>query len=1428
MSVRLIRDYIQVKNQPTVVRLSALESNDSAWIVDSYYLSEGISGHLKILRHHLGQPCGVGIFLVGHYGSGKSHFLAYLCQKLLAGEFAAAPEPIPISLLNHPSDISLEKIVALALGITEVGSDRRGFWKAVIERHPRGLFLVLDELSEFLRSKPTQQCFNEDIRFLQFLGEWAAENRLWVLCAMQEQIEHTGAIEGDLYRKIKDRFPVRLLLTPTHVKDFIGNGLLMKAPGFETALEDWFHDLKTTFPVKIDFDEMRQTYPLHPTVLDILEEIRDQFSQARGVVDFTVKQLLGDPSLERPAFLDRPFGELLTADRIVDHFSDLLELQPEFQTLSQKVLPYYRENMEKLFLQEAPRKTAWKLLNLLMLVHLSPRRQVLTAKEATWWLLQRISRLDPGKNEQFLRHLLDKMVDEGAFIGRRGSGFFLNLTDDSRPNLEKILEKTVKELRGQGDSLFERLIPLLEEAPFSPFTFKPREWQNFTFVWHLHSRNVLVFLSGGALEKNDSELRIQVGLPWGPPPTSFPAVVPKPIEITDDIVELAALVQLRERPLAENLLKKLDQMLFSRRSFLFQKIQMSYAQGSLNYSDGYCEQLKAPDIQKTFRDWLSHCCEKILKRKYPQFERYAPTFGPLPAQAFQELMEYARDHELTDEAAPERIRIIREGYLCPMGLLQRKERTYQAAPLNRHDLVNFVYQILPHRPSPEVIYESLSQPVYGLVPEQIHCLLLYLYLEGEIEISKGSKSYRECYNELPLPIQYDKLSTGRGLSLEQIEKLEKICDGLNLDYPSRWGIVLQRRMVERLRKIGLEQSQRLHRFILRINDLDMKSLQGEVERILGYWRTLEKDGDEIATLQQFLYEIESSGNFVALYQKLESLPERFESLWRESERLKHLLSQPALVDCEVISEALSDLEPAPALDNPDVAQHWVEKAKRLYQSYALLYSEQHQRFWNDVLQNPIWTSSVPRLAYSTNVSLSMKIDRWSKFREEAMKARCTGLTSVEFQPACRCGYLMSDAPIVQMIRNWEQISQEIRSELRGFFQQESVKELVARWLNDDPPADKQEWERVREYLDGKCDYPDLMDFRLLDKLLSGLETFQTVESAKLLSFIEGRTWDREILVRDLSSWLQNFQPRVRFVGGSQNPNESQDLVIWTVRESLATGRPLPALGRDEQRLLAERIEPSWVTEAGLRKLEGLGLGEKAIDEVVRWTLEERLPQVELSRCEESEICRVISWMRRFPTMPDVSSWVPVIRTVHGQQERFSRLCRTEWLRFLDQLANWDPGTQPKLIQVLDREVSSQWLCVDAMGILILKEAQEALDAGLKAWRLESVQWALVESPTSTDHFYRTLIDLKAGKPLAKINALDTLLHHETSYDDVVHKTSGVLGAALRKTIRTFDVSLPVIVFADHGFRLNPDGRGFSHGGSSTLERIVPVLKWVPK
>jgi len=80
-----IRDHVEVLSQPTVVRLEHLQMANAGWISANYYITEETGKHFKALRSLFAKENGCGAFLIGHYGSGKSHFLAYLTQQIQSG-----------------------------------------------------------------------------------------------------------------------------------------------------------------------------------------------------------------------------------------------------------------------------------------------------------------------------------------------------------------------------------------------------------------------------------------------------------------------------------------------------------------------------------------------------------------------------------------------------------------------------------------------------------------------------------------------------------------------------------------------------------------------------------------------------------------------------------------------------------------------------------------------------------------------------------------------------------------------------------------------------------------------------------------------------------------------------------------------------------------------------------------------------------------------------------------------------------------------------------------------------------------------------------------------------------------------------------------------------------------------------------------------
>jgi len=806
--MKLIGDFVSVKKQPTVVRLDHLHGDEADWISANYFLTDEVENHLKALRHVLAQKHGCGIFLIGHYGSGKSHFLAYLVQQILHGNIKDI-SAFPISLLNYSAERSLESILAHALHLSEEETDRRVAWASIHERFPKGLLLILDELSEFLRSKKDMRAFNEDIRFLQFLGEWAQNHPLWTMAALQEQIEHTGEMEHDLFRKIKDRFPIRFILTTTHVKDLIAQRILIKKEGYAEAVEKLAGQLKTAFPGNpMDYADFVRIYPLHPATLNLLEEVRDRFSQARGIVGFVLAQMNGDLARDIEPFLKEAWGSLLSPEVIVDHFQDLFEVQQEFLPLAQKVFPYYRRHLEQIFPKKAQRNLAERLLKLLVLAYLSPAREGITAREACWWLLYKVSTIQPEKNLEILGKILEQFAQQGSYIKKTGELFSIDLKEDSQETLEQIIARAMAEMGGVSDSGLEALVPLLKKAAFNPFTLDRDRWQKHVTRWHFHEREFYVFFGGGSPLCKET-LGLQIGLPWGELPEGKRCfrLVPKPLKVSAEIRELAALHQLVDRPLPKPVLKRIRERMAARLPLFEAVIRDAWRQAVLLDPMGRSIHVVMEARTEKVKDWLRKFAECLFRRQWPQFEGFAPTHGPLPKEAYRQFMSYAQEGgDLESEDAPEFVALIREAFLVTMKLMTRKGRNYRFSPkLDQHELIALIRPLLDHQPAPKRIYQHLATPVYGLVPDQVHLLLMVLLIQGEIDIIKGRSSMRDLYDTFPNPMIYDRVIKGKALGVNQLHDLQTLCSGLGLTLPDRANVLAQRRCGQNLRRLAQKQ-----------------------------------------------------------------------------------------------------------------------------------------------------------------------------------------------------------------------------------------------------------------------------------------------------------------------------------------------------------------------------------------------------------------------------------------------------------------------------------------------------------------------------------------------------------------------------------------------------------------------------------------------
>lgn len=455
-------DVVEVAEVDTVVRLDGTGGR-----LGELVLTGDVVSSLTQILSAAGGDHGAGFFVVGPFGSGKSHFLA------AAGEILARPgdpavparlavaaagvapfSPVAVPLVDYRSTSALEDVVAerarAALGVSGPGggADRRATWDGLLDASPgRSLVVLVDELSEWLRAKDGP-ALTEDLRFLQFLGEWAAERRVIVLAALQESIEEVANVSRRELARIRDRYRPSLALSMRHVEDLVRGRLVRLRPGAEERIDRAHRELSGAFPAwPIDAERFARCYPLHPDTLAVLEGLRFVFSQQRGVVDFVCRRVHDA--------LGRGYAGLVTPDEVFDHFRGRLLERPDTAGLADTVVAYHERVAAEIF-DADDRDLALRTVKLLCLLAASPLERPRRAAELAAMLLVRVSDLDPAANGAYLESaVLAPLVERGAYVVDSGDATY---TVEAQADAAVVARDRVEQTRAETSPGDRRLV----------------------------------------------------------------------------------------------------------------------------------------------------------------------------------------------------------------------------------------------------------------------------------------------------------------------------------------------------------------------------------------------------------------------------------------------------------------------------------------------------------------------------------------------------------------------------------------------------------------------------------------------------------------------------------------------------------------------------------------------------------------------------------------------------------------------------------------------------------------------------------------------------------------------------------------------------------------------------------------------------------
>jgi hypothetical protein len=203
-------------------------------------------------------------------------------------------------------------------------------------------------------------------------------------------------------------------------------------------------------------------------------------------------------------------------------------------------------------------------------------------------------------------------------------------------------------------------------------------------------------------------------------------------------------------------------------------------------------------------------------------------------------------------------------------------------------------------------------------------------------------------------------------------------------------------------------------------------------------------------------------------------------------------------------------------------------------------------------------------------------------------------------------------------------------------------------------------------------------------------------------------------------------------------------------------------------------------------------------------------------------------MMQPPGIDTAQELASISERIYRVHDRLWHIAGKRWLDLLRDIAEIPLQELPSLPKILEQHRDAQWVLIDALGLPLLNPLQPVLFKQFSTWQQDSPQFAQVSTTTTTDACYQELLEANITQPFEKINVIDELLHSGLQpFSDVIALAKTQLGIACRRLRSRLDPEQPLLIFADHGFRIAGDGRSFAHGGASTLERVVPVWRLVP-
>ncbi len=1044
-----LSDIIDIPEIKPVIELDDADHIPSE-IASSFVLTREVEEGLRTILANINARKGCGVFLKGNYGSGKSHFLSYLFLLLRQGGkslLADYPEIqagkinlVKISLVKYPASLPLERILQDSCGYTGAGVNRQEQFQEIVAAPT---VILIDELSEFLRAKPTTPAFYEDIRFLQFLGEFSFHHPLWVIASLQEWIEETGHISSSIFNRIKDRYPVRVNLSSSHIEDIIDQRIVIKKEGAQAVIQGIFEDLKRYYPaLNLRLEDFRKTYPLHPFTARYLSGLTPVFSQHRGVIQFVLSEVKNN--------FDESPATLITPEAIFDYFEERIREIPEYSPLARVIYDYYRRQIGQILAQPGQERIALAAIKIMALTEISPFEKRKNAREIAELLLKKISTITKEINYDYIKNaILNPLVAHQMYVNREGENYFLDTTVDEGIRARGRI-KAVRERFADRNVLFSEVCRLTA-LPYLPLR-EIKEGKKYRFTWQNSPRDCVVLAASPfALQREEMERMLEgiekrldgflvILSPWAdnagiyawkdanasPFLCALVFWTPRlPMNEETTFLEefIAKKILVEEFPVFGNDLRRDEAQ-------CREIITRLYFEGEIVYGSGKrlgnIKDLGYLPIERL----LTHLFDYSLAELYPNHARIMPRGDYISSQHLQSLYrDFIRQGRITIEEAETKglvpyINALPE----PLGIVVKRGSTFLISLDPANDLVSHILTISSQGEGIADIRMALKKGKWGMTDDQINIVLAAFISSGHLI----PYSRQEMVELKDLPqLSSGEISTLRPGKTLCAELLAYIGAGRFIwgeveDIPTPITQKLMWKQAVELVRQGRRLLDDINGLINKYKDyslLKKAAIDGSLLGRLGmFFHSLTLSLPPAEGLERFLSYLKSNPAMEAelayLKRLLLFLSEQFQPINKYWLYLEHpALKLPADLreKRDVLLLLIDDFLQGKKSDFPDIKDQW----EAFFDEYTQAYKEKHELYYRasvfsarKVVEELPEAKALRRIAAQVG-SLTFLGEWWELKRElDRLPAACRYDLNRDLflSPACSCGLSIDSKP----------------------------------------------------------------------------------------------------------------------------------------------------------------------------------------------------------------------------------------------------------------------------------------------------------------------------------------------------------------------------------------------------------------------------------